>query len=76
MLGILTIVGTWTHVLGYSGVRRQHSVEMVVFLGSSTTIIGIVEVLAIENEGSGGFCPEERLPEPADGDLLQSDQLR
>ena len=26
----------------------------------------IVEVLAIENGDSGGFCPDERLPDPAD----------
>lgn len=26
----------------------------------------IVEVLATENGGDGGFCPEERLPDPAD----------
>lgn len=26
----------------------------------------IIEVLAIENRESGGFCPDERLPDPAD----------
>ena len=26
----------------------------------------IIEVLAIENGASGGFCPDERLPDPAD----------
>ena len=49
--------------------HRQDAITALRWLCFSETpllLSQIIEVLAIENGDSGGFCPDERLPEPTD----------
>ena len=49
--------------------QRQDAITALRWLCFSNVPLNlsqIIEVLAIENGDSGGFCPDERLPDPAD----------
>ncbi len=49
--------------------QRQDAITVLRWLCFSDVplhLSEIIEVLAIENGDSGGFCPDERLPDPAD----------